>query len=120
MKKYILLLLFIGLGINLSFATGTEVEELLGVYTCQSNGMNASFQLVDDNGTIRFEYCRELGQMECFDQRVYGELVAGQVMGIVAGEIAPLEHLTIKVDESSDEVVIFVETEDGIGLSFKK
>ncbi len=123
MKKYILFLAFAGLlGLNFSFAsgTGTGVEELLGVYTCQNQSMNATFQLVDHNGSLRFEYCRELGTMECFDQRVYGELIDGQIMGIQGGEIAPLDHLTIHVDESTDEIVITVETEDGIGLTFTK
>lgn len=123
MKKYILFLSFLCLmGVNLGFASGTGsgVEELLGVYTCQSTGLNATFQLVDDNGTLRFEYCRELGTLECFDQRVYGEIVEGQIMGIQGGEIAPLDHLSIHVDETNDEIIITVTTDDGIDLTFKK
>ena len=118
MKKYILFFAFLTLGLNFSFAT--QVEDLLGQYTCDTQDLNATFRLFDDNGTLKFEYCRELGQVECYEQVVFGEVVKEHIMGIRNGEVVPLENISIRVDDSSGEVVIYVETTDGIGHTFRK
>gem|GEM_PF-4400781 len=121
MKNHILyFLLFFLATTSLANASGTEVIDLVGSYTCQHQGLQASFELEEINGSIQLKYCRTLIQQECFQQRVYGEVADGQIMALVNNEVLPLDHLVVKVIEDNNDVRIEVESDDGITLVFTR
>lgn len=118
MKAYILS--FLLLLCSTSFAMATQVEDLLGTYTCQTNGLQATFELEEVNGALHLKYCRTLGQLECFQERVYGEVSQGQIMGLSNNEVMPLNHLVVRVIEDGNTIQIEVESDDGITLMFTR
>lgn len=120
MKKYILLIAVCLAGFSASFATGTSLEDLLGTYSCTTDGITASFELSNDQSGYVLEYCRDFGGMECFTEAVYASVVDGEIKGAEGSTHRVIDGLQVEVVESTSDVKIRVSTVDGITLEFTK
>lgn len=120
MKKYILFLLLCFAGLGSAFASGTSLTDLLGTYECTTPGINASFELSNDQAGFVLDYCRDFGQMECLSATVFETLVEGEIMAVEGQSHRAIDGMKVEVMENENDVKIRVSTNDGLVLEFTK